>query len=218
MRVAGLHVDQESNTPVVVLCERSEPHRVLSVHLGAPEAAAIAMALAGHVPPRPLVHDVMAAMLERLDAVVDAAEVIAVRHGTYIARLVLVGRDGLDHLDARASDAIALAVRLGAPVRVAESVLVAMAVTAERDHREPGDRADRADRADGRRVRRSGLFRARPVIDPDPRDTTDRVGPMGERGRSHGTFDADAIEHEVAEFRAFLEDVAADEFAPDPAD
>lgn len=124
VEVAGVHVEQGSNAPVVLLREYDAPHRVLPIHIGGPEAAAIAMALTGHVPPRPLAHDVMAEMLHRLGARVNAAEVIEVRNGTFIAQLSLTGPHGHERLDTRASDAIALAMRVGAPVYVTEAVLV----------------------------------------------------------------------------------------------
>jgi bifunctional DNase/RNase len=212
MRVSGLHVDRESNAPVVVLRECAEPSRVLSIHIGAPEAAAIAMALTGHVPPRPLVHDAMATVVERLGAAIAAAEVTAVRHGSYVARLVIARPEGPDHLDVRASDAIALAVRVGAPVLVAEDVLVAMhpsseagllASSARTDRRD--ERADCTDRPDGRRARRSGLFRARPA----PAHDDGRDAALDEGSRAE-------IEHEIAQFRAFLDVVDAEQFSTDP--
>ena len=61
-----MHVEQGSNVPVVLLREIDAPHRVLPIHIGGPEAAAIAMAMTGHVPPRPLAHDVMAQLVDRL--------------------------------------------------------------------------------------------------------------------------------------------------------
>lgn len=215
MRVSGLHVDRESNAPVVVLRECAEPSRVLSIHIGAPEAAAIAMALTGHVPPRPLVHDAMATVVERLGAAIAAAEVTAVRHGSYVARLVIACPGGPDHLDVRASDAIALAVRVGAPVLVAEDVLVAMHPSSEAGLLASGartgrdERADCTDRPDGRRARRSGLFRARPApAHDDGRDAAlDAALDAGTRPE---------IEHEIAQFRAFLDVVDAEQFSTDP--
>ena len=129
--MAGVHVEQDSNIPVVLLRELAAPHRVLPIHIGGPEAAAIAMALTGHVPPRPLAHDVMAELVGLLHARVDAAEVLAVRNGSFVAQLILSSPHGRQHVDSRASDAIALAMRVGAPVLVAESVLVAVGAIPE---------------------------------------------------------------------------------------
>ncbi len=122
--VAGVHVEQGSDNPFVLLREFDAPHRVLPIHIGGPEAASIAMALTGHVPPRPLAHDVMAELLGRFGARVVAAEVVELRNGTFIACLSLTGPHGPEQVDSRASDAIALAMRVGAPVYVAEHVLV----------------------------------------------------------------------------------------------
>ena len=126
-----MHVEQGSNVPVVLLREIDAPHRVLPIHIGGPEAAAIAMAMTGHVPPRPLAHDVMAQLVDRLDARLDAAELVDVRNGTFIAHLSLGGPHGLEHVDSRASDAIALAMRVGAPVLVAEAVLLELGAAPE---------------------------------------------------------------------------------------
>ena len=126
-----MHVEQGSNVPVVLLREIDAPHRVLPIHIGGPEAAAIAMAMTGHVPPRPLAHDVMAQLVDRLDARLDAAELVDVRNGTFIAHLSLVGPHGLEHVDSRASDAIALAMRVGATVLVAEAVLLELGAAPE---------------------------------------------------------------------------------------
>ena len=123
MEVAGVQVDRTSNVPVVVLRELDAPHRLLVIHVGGPEAAAIAMSLAGHVPPRPLAHDVMADLVLRLDAHVDAVQVVALRNGTFVAELAVRGPRGRHLVDSRASDAIAIAMRVGAPVLVDEVVL-----------------------------------------------------------------------------------------------
>jgi uncharacterized protein len=87
------------------------------------EAAAIAVALDGQAPPRPLTHDVMAELVLSLDARVDRVEVTGLRDGTFVAELALTGPGGERRLDARPSDAIALALRVGAPTFVSDEVL-----------------------------------------------------------------------------------------------
>ncbi|MDH3706491.1 MAG: bifunctional nuclease family protein [Acidimicrobiia bacterium] len=121
--VAGVAVEQTSGAPFALLQEQDAPHRLLPIVIGGPEATSIALAVSGQAPPRPLTHDVMAALLESLDATVDAAEVTELTDGTYHARLIVTGAGSAHHLDARPSDAIALAVRLGAPLLVSEEVL-----------------------------------------------------------------------------------------------
>jgi bifunctional DNase/RNase len=121
--VAGLAVEATSGAPLVVLREDDAPHRLLPILLGAPEAAAIALAVTGQAPPRPLTHDLMAALVRSLDGHLDAVEVTELREGSFLASLAVHGPGGEQRLDTRPSDAIALAVRLGAPLFVADEVL-----------------------------------------------------------------------------------------------
>ena len=121
--LAVLAVEATSGAPVIVLREHDAPHRLLPIFVGQAEAAAIAVALSGQAPPRPLTHDVMAALVECLDGRLDAVELIEMREGTFVADLAIEGPTGAQRLDSRASDAIALAVRLGAPVYVSDAVL-----------------------------------------------------------------------------------------------
>ncbi len=121
--LAGLAVEASVGAPVVVLREHDEPHRLLPVIVGGVEAAAIAVAVTGEEPPRPLTHDLLALVVESLDGHLEAAEVTALTEGSFVARLRLRGPAGERWLDSRPSDAIALALRLGAPVFVSEAVL-----------------------------------------------------------------------------------------------
>jgi bifunctional DNase/RNase len=121
--VVGLHVEAVSGTRVVVLRERDEPHRVLSIAIGEPEAIAIALGMSGKSPPRPLSHDLLAALVETLDAEVEHVEVTGVDHGTFLAQLALRGPHGRISLDSRPSDAIAVALRVDAPVFASDAVL-----------------------------------------------------------------------------------------------
>lgn len=123
MTVARLAVDRTTNTPVVFLRE-AVGDRGCAIWIGAAEAHAIALALAGDAPPRPLTHDLMATLLGALDASVTRATITGVRDGTYFAELLVTRADGeVLALDARPSDAIALAMRAGAPLLAATSLL-----------------------------------------------------------------------------------------------
>jgi bifunctional DNase/RNase len=121
--VAAVGMEAESGTPLVVLREADEPHRLLPIFIGAPEAAAIALGVTGQDTPRPMTHDLMAALVDTLDGHLDAVEVTDLRDGAFVANLMLRGPVGERRLDTRPSDAIALAVRLGAPLYVADEVL-----------------------------------------------------------------------------------------------
>lgn len=121
--LVGLHVEASSGISLVVVREHDPPHRVLPIAVGGAEAASIAVALGGQPPPRPLAHDLMAALVESLGARVDRVEVTELRAGAFLAELAVVGPRGLRRLDARPSDGIALALRVGAPLYVSETVL-----------------------------------------------------------------------------------------------
>jgi bifunctional DNase/RNase len=121
--VLGISMDTQSDTPLVLLREHTAPHRVLPIFIGEPEAVAIAVALTRQTPPRPLTHDLLADLLESLDAHVDHIEVTDVRNGAFRAELTLRGRHGGIVVDSRPSDAIALALRVDAPVFASDAVL-----------------------------------------------------------------------------------------------
>jgi hypothetical protein len=122
--VEVLGISMEGGTaPLMLLREREAPHRVLPISVGEPEAVAIAVALSDDPPPRPLTHDLLALLLDNLDARVDHVEVTEVRDGTFHAQLSLQGRDGRVTIDSRPSDAVALALRVAAPVFASDAVL-----------------------------------------------------------------------------------------------
>jgi uncharacterized protein len=121
--LVGLHLEASSGAPLVLLREQDEPHRMLPIFIGGPEAASIALALSGQEPPRPVTHDLLAALLETLDLRVEHVEVTEVRDGTFVAELAVHGPGGGRRLDSRPSDAIALAVRVHAPLYVSDEVL-----------------------------------------------------------------------------------------------
>lgn len=123
VEIVGLHIEATSGAPLVLLREHDEPHRLLPIFVGGPEAASIALALSGEVAPRPLTHDVMATLMTSVDAHVEAVEVTDLRDGAFFAELAISGPAGGMRLDTRPSDAIALAVRLGAPLFVSDAVL-----------------------------------------------------------------------------------------------
>lgn len=123
VEIAGIHIEATSGAPLVLLRERDAPHRVLPIFVGGPEAAAIAVALSGQSLSRPSTHDVMAALVESLDAEVERVEVTDFRDGAFLAELTVSGPSGGRRLDTRPSDAIALAVRLHAPLFVSDTVL-----------------------------------------------------------------------------------------------
>lgn len=122
MRVFGLTIDPQSKTPIVVLREASGD-AVLPVWVGAMEAMAISLVLNNESLPRPLTHDLFLMTLKAFKAELRRVEINNLREGTFYAVLVLSGPEGRTRVDCRPSDAIALAMRAGAPILVEEEVL-----------------------------------------------------------------------------------------------
>lgn len=121
--IAAVAVDAESGAPLVLLREREAPHRLLPILIGASDAAAIVYPASGRRADRPLTADLLTDVLVQLDATVETVEVTDIRDGTFYARLNLHSAAGDHSLDARPSDAIAVALRVDAPVMVSEELL-----------------------------------------------------------------------------------------------
>ena len=123
LELIGVRVEVPANTPMVLLRESEGRHRQRPNYLGSPEASAIPYALEGVVPPRPLTHDRFLIALGELDATITRVVVTEMRDRTYFADLHLSTADGERVLSARPSDAIALAVRCGAPLFASEQLI-----------------------------------------------------------------------------------------------
>jgi uncharacterized protein len=119
LHVVGVRVELPTNQPIVLLRE-VEGERYLPIWIGAVEATAIAFAQQGVVPPRPLTHDLMRDMLTALGATLRTVQITEMRDNVFYADLVF--GDGRE-VSARPSDAIALALRTGAAIFCADSVL-----------------------------------------------------------------------------------------------
>ena len=124
VELSTIGLDGRTGTPIVVLRDPASGG-VLPVWIGAAEAQAIALALHGVVPPRPMTHDLMASLISELHAEVEEVVVTDLRNNTYfgIVRLRVAGEKKIRDVDSRPSDALALALRTGAPIRVARRIL-----------------------------------------------------------------------------------------------
>ncbi len=118
-----MRVELPSNTPVMVLRELQGRRRQLSIFIGGPEATAIAFAMEGVETPRPLTHDLFCDVLDGLSAQLERVVITELRETTYYADLEVSSASGLQHISARPSDAVALAVRAGCPIFSSEEVL-----------------------------------------------------------------------------------------------
>ena len=125
MSIKGLMLDPVSNSPIVVLKDDDEKF-FLPIWVGIFEANAIALQLENITTPRPMTHDLLRNMISELNARVIRIVINDLRDSTFFAQIRLAigaGTDRTLEVDARPSDAIALALRTEAPIYVAQSVL-----------------------------------------------------------------------------------------------
>jgi len=122
MKVKGLMFDPVSNMPIIVLKDTAG-ETVLPIWVGIFEANAIAMQLENITSPRPMTHDLLRNIIEGLQVRVTRVEITDLRDNTFFAQ-ILLDRDGETlSIDARPSDAMALALRAGAPIFVHSVVI-----------------------------------------------------------------------------------------------
>jgi uncharacterized protein len=130
VKVGGMHLDPATGTPVVELVEKAPAHRELPIWIGPFEAQAIAMELEGVPAPRPLTHDLMKQLVEQLGGKLSRVVIEDLRENTYFATLHLDGPGGRGvTVDARPSDAIALALRLHGRILVSEELFAKAAAS-----------------------------------------------------------------------------------------
>jgi bifunctional DNase/RNase len=122
MEIKGLMLDPTSNIPIVVLREEGG-HTFLPIWIGVFEANAIALKIEGVEAPRPLTHDLLRSVFEHFSAKVERIEISELRENTFYARIHVQQNGTASSIDARPSDAIALAIRVEAPIFVRRDVL-----------------------------------------------------------------------------------------------
>ncbi|EGD42921.1 hypothetical protein NBCG_02776 [Nocardioidaceae bacterium Broad-1] len=129
--VLGVRVEMPSNQPIVLLREVAG-ERYLPIWIGAVEATAIAFAQQGVVPPRPLTHDLLKDVVEATGNELTEVQITSVTDRVFYANLVFAS--GVE-VSARPSDSIALALRTGTKIVVADEVLdeAGLAVPAEQE-------------------------------------------------------------------------------------
>jgi bifunctional DNase/RNase len=122
MTIKGLMVDPITNTPIVILKDK-DGDRVLPIWVGVFEANAIALQIENVSTPRPMTHDLLRNIITDLDGQVDRVVVSDLKDSTFFALIHLTVKGEGIAVDARPSDAIALALRTRAPIMVEESVI-----------------------------------------------------------------------------------------------
>ena len=130
MVIYGVSFDLGSKQPIVLL-KTADGNRFLPIWIGHPEAAAILMKLQGASTPRPMTHDLVADMLEQLDAQVIRITVTELKESTFYASITVQQNGSEVEIDSRPSDAIALAVRAEAPIFAADDVIEESAIEFE---------------------------------------------------------------------------------------
>ena len=125
-------VDREVGVPRMVLRELGGTSRVLTIFIGGVEMHAIQLALEGHEPPRPMTHDLFRDVLGDLGVVLERVVITELRESTFFAELHLSAAGQVRVVSSRPSDAVALAVRVGCRIFVAEEVLDEAATAAAR--------------------------------------------------------------------------------------
>jgi hypothetical protein len=142
VRLRAVRVDLQSNTPVLLLQESEGLGRTLPIFIGAPEATAIAFALQGMDTPRPMTHDLIRDLLDALGAEVVRVVITELKTATYFAEIVLRHGDQENPVSSRPSDAVAVAVRAGAPLFVADDLMDSEGIMLAVDDEEGDEDAD----------------------------------------------------------------------------
>ena len=136
MQVGGLGFDPRNLSPLVLLRDQEEMN-FLPIWIGIFEAAAIAMELQNVKPPRPMTHDLLKNFIEKLGGGTQRVIISDIKEGTFYALIEVQKDKKTIKIDARPSDAIALAVRSHVPIFVSEVVMMqAKLVNAEKDAEE----------------------------------------------------------------------------------
>jgi len=137
VRVSGLSIDPITHTPIVLLKDK-ESQEVIPIWIGLLEASSIATQLENIKLARPMTHDLMKSILDQLDVVVSRVEVSDLRNNTFYA-IIHVNWNEMDlAIDARPSDAIALALRTKSPIFVHQQV-IEKSRKVDLAHREEGE-------------------------------------------------------------------------------
>jgi uncharacterized protein len=122
MNIKGLMVDPITNMPIIILRDR-EGEKVLPIWVGVFEANAIALQIENIQTPRPMTHDLLRNIIQDLHAAVEKIVVCDLKENTFFALIHLQTAAGPVAIDARPSDAIALALRTRAPILVEDTVI-----------------------------------------------------------------------------------------------
>ncbi len=122
MNVSTILFDSRNSSYIVVLKDENGS-KVLPIWIGAAEGNSIALAMSNTKSPRPLTHDLITSIFDRLEIEIARVVISDLIDNTFYASLYLLQNSKEYHIDSRPSDAIAIAIRIGAPVFVQEEVI-----------------------------------------------------------------------------------------------
>ena len=147
VRIVGVALDSRSQHLILLkpMDEVVGSGRMLPIWIGAQEATSILIAVEGAEAPRPLSHDLMKTLIEAVGARVERVDVTKIEDGTFYAEISLRTRNGSLVIDARPSDAIALASRMDAPIWVNDEVLDEAGIVDEGEEVPPEVQEERLD-------------------------------------------------------------------------
>ncbi len=122
MKVSGVAIDPFTNSPIVIL-KSEDGLKILPIWVGYLEASSILMELEKTPRPRPITHDLMKNIFEELNFKLSRIEITGIKDNTFYASIYLQNNEKEHVLDARPSDAIAIAIRTVAPIYVSKEVI-----------------------------------------------------------------------------------------------
>ena len=121
VNIASMAIDPTSNTPIIIL-KSVKGDQAVPIWIGLLEATSIASALRDIKFDRPMTHDLFKNFIDNLEMVVSKVEVCDLKDNTFYARIFFASKDKSFDMDARPSDAIAIALRFGAPIYVDDKI------------------------------------------------------------------------------------------------
>jgi uncharacterized protein len=142
MKVAGIALDAITRSPIVLLKDSTD-RRALPIYIGQEQARAIMAPLENQKPPRPLTHDLIVSIIEALNMTLEKIIIHSLQKDTFYASLILQQGETRKEIDARPSDAIAVALRTNAPIWVMEEVVADASIPVDRDADEAEQQAFR---------------------------------------------------------------------------
>ena len=137
MKVMGIALDTRTGSPIAVLHDLDN-RKALPIWIGSAEASAIIRKIENLGVVRPMTHDLIVSIVEKVGYTLDRIEINNVEKETYYATLYLIKGDDVVEIDARPSDAIAVAMRMNAPIFVTANVLMdgSVSTDAQKDEEE----------------------------------------------------------------------------------